>query len=394
MLVRKVYADHAATTRVHPAVAEVMARVLTEDFGNPSSVHAFGRTARKHVEWAREQVARLIGARPSEIFFTSGGTEADNWALRGAMEAARGRGRHLITTAIEHHAVLDCARQLEREGWEVTVLPVEPVTGFVRAEDLVSALRPDTVLVSVMLANNEIGTVQDIAGLVAAVKAARPDVVFHTDAVQAAGQIPVDVGALGVDLLTLSAHKIYGPKGVGALYVRKGVPFSPMLYGGGQERGHRPGTENAAGIAGFGKAAELARLELEARAEHARQLRDRFVAGVLERIPGTHVNGPDPATQAARRTPGNASVSFEGVEAETLLMRLDMEGIACSAGSACTAGSVEPSHVLKAIGLPRARAAGTLRFSFGQDNTPDDVDYMLEVLSGVVEAIRGIPVAE
>lgn len=385
---RRVYADHAATTPVHPRVAEAMLAAMQADVGNPSSVHGFGRTARKLMETAREQVAALLGASAGEIFFTSGGTEADNWALRGTLKAGRAKGNHLIVTAFEHHAVLDCATALEKEGASLTILPVEPGTGRVREDELLAALRPETVLVSIMHTNNEIGTVQDIARLCALVKERDPAVVFHTDAVQAAGMIPLDVRELGVDLLTISAHKIYGPKGVGALYARKGFRFAPIQFGGGQERKMRPGTENLPGIVGFGVAAELARQELPRRAQHARELRDRFLAGVLERIPGVQINGPDPRVSDWPRHPGIASISVAGVEAEPLLLSLDLEGVAAAAGSACTAGSLEPSHVIRAIGVPEEYVAGALRFSFGEANTAEDIDYILEVLPRAVEQIR------
>lgn len=387
---RKVYADHAATTRVHPAVAAEMARFLTEEFGNPSSIHAFGRAARKGLEQARQRVASLIGARPAEIFFTSGGTEADNWALRGTAYAGRARGNHIITTAVEHHAVLDCCQTLEKEGFAVTYLPVEPGTGLVRPEDLLAALRPETILVSIMYANNEVGTVMPVAELCRLVKERDSRIVFHTDAVQAAGIMPLDVAGLGVDLMTLSAHKIYGPKGVGALYLRKGFRFQPTLFGGGQERKMRPGTENAPGIVGFGQAAELALREREERAAHARILRDRFLRGVRERVAGVRVNGPDPLTDGGRRHPGNANLTFDYVEGEALLLRLDMKGIACSSGSACTSGSLEPSHVILAIGVPPEAASGSVRFSFGAENTEADIDYLLDVLPEQVEALRRI----
>lgn len=387
---RRVYADHAATTPVHTAVAAAMLRVLEQDWGNPSSVHSYGRAARKHLEAAREQVAGLIGARPAEVFFTSGGTEADNWAIRGTVRAHGRGGKHIITAATEHHAVLDACAQLEREGFAVTRLPVQPDTGLVEREALLAALRPDTALVSIMVANNEIGTVQDIAGLAAAVKERNPDVVFHTDAVQAAGSLPLDVSTLGVDLLTLSAHKLYGPKGVGALWVRRGAGLAPLLYGGGQERSQRPGTENIAGIVGFGQAAELAVQEQAARAAHARSLRDRFLRGVLERIPGVRLNGPDPFQHPGQRHPGNVNLSFPGVEGETLLLRLDMKGIAVSSGSACASGSVEPSHVLLAIGVPRSVAAGSIRVTFGQANSEVDVDYMLQHLPTIVSQLRAL----
>jgi cysteine desulfurase len=387
---RRVYCDHSATTPVHPEVAQAMLHYLTEEFGNPSSIHSFGRRVRKGVEDARQQVADLIGARPVEIFFTSGGTEADNWAIRGAAHANRARGNHIITTAFEHHAVLDLCQAMEKEGFAVTYLPVEPETGFVREADLVAAIRPETTVISIMYVNNEIGTIQDIQALCAAAKAVNPKVIFHTDAVQAAGVVPIDVKELGVDLMTLSAHKIYGPKGVGALYVKKGFRFQPLVIGGGQERKMRSGTENAAGIAGFGKAAELAKAELAQRTAHQRSLRDRFVAQMLARLEGIRLNGPDPKRYPGRRHPGNANFSVRHVEGEAMLLRLDMHGVACSAGSACTSGSLEPSHVLLAVGVPHEDASSSLRFTFGQANQADDVDFAVEQLVKTVEFLRSL----
>jgi cysteine desulfurase len=382
-----VYCDHSATTRCHPDVAAVIYEYLVNEFGNPSSIHAFGRRSRKGVEEARAQVADLIGARATEIFFTSGGTEADNWALRGTLYANRARGNHVILTPFEHHAVLDQAEALAREGFEVTLLDLEHGTGLVAPEALVSAIRPDTVLISIMFVNNEIGTIQDIKALCAAAKAANPAVVFHTDAVQAAGSVPVDVKDLGVDLMTVSGHKIYGPKGIGALYVRKGFRFQPLQIGGGQERKMRSGTENVPGIVGFGKAAELAKRELSSRAEHARRVRDRFLTGVLA-LSGVRLNGIDPFVDPARRHPGNANVSVAHIEGEAMLLRLDMAGIAASSGSACTSGSLEPSHVLMAVGCSREVAQGSLRFSFGQENTIEDADYVAAEFAKSVAFLR------
>lgn len=384
---RRVYCDHAATTRCHPDVAKLIYEYLVNEFGNPSSIHAFGRRARKGVEEARQQVADLIGARATEIFFTSGGTEADNWALRGTLYANRARGNHIILTPFEHHAVLDQAEALEREGFAVTLLPLEPETGAVTVEALEAAIRPETVLISIMYVNNEVGTIQDIKGLCAAAKAKNPGVVFHTDAVQAAGVIPINVKDLGVDLMTVSSHKIYGPKGVGALYVKKGFRFQALQVGGGQERKMRSGTENVPGIIGFGAAAALAVKELDTRAEHARRMRDRFLAGVLT-MPGVRLNGVDPAVAPERRHPGNANVSVEHIEGEAMLLRLDMAGVAASSGSACTSGSLEPSHVLLAMGCSRQVAQGSLRFSFGQENTEDDIDYVIAEFKKSVEFLR------
>lgn len=384
---RRVYCDHSATTRCHPEAAKAVYEYLVNEFGNPSSIHAFGRRARKGVEEARQQVAELIGARTTELFFTSGGTEADNWALRGTMYAGRAKGNHVILTPFEHHAVLDQAEALAREGFEVTLVDLEPETGIVTEEALLKAMRPETVLISIMYVNNEIGTIQDIKGLCAAAKAKDPKVVFHTDAVQAAGTIPVDVKDLGVDLMTLSSHKLYGPKGVGALYVRKGFRFQSLQVGGGQERKMRSGTENVPGIIGFGKAAELARQELAARAEHARIMRDQFLQGVLA-MEGVRLNGVNPFEQPERRHPGNANISVANIEGEAMLLRLDMAGIAASSGSACTSGSLEPSHVLTAVGCDRQVAQGSLRFSFGQENTPEDIEYVIAEFMKSVEFLR------
>lgn len=384
---RRVYCDHSATTRCHPEVAKLVYEYLVNEFGNPSSIHAYGRRARKGVEEARQQVADLIGARATELFFTSGGTEADNWAFRGTVYASRQRGNHIVLTPFEHHAVLDQAEALRKEGFEVTYLDLEPETGIVTVEALEAAIRPETVLVSIMYVNNEIGTIQDIKALCAAAKAKNPGVVFHTDAVQAAGTIPIDVKDLGVDLMTVSSHKVYGPKGVGALYVKKGFKFLPLQVGGGQERKMRSGTENVPGIIGFGKAAELAKAQLPERAAHARQMRDRFLKGVLA-LDGVRLNGIDPFERPERRHPGNANVSVTHIEGEAMLLRLDMVGIAASSGSACTSGSLEPSHVLTAVGCSRDVAQGSLRFSFGQENTGDDVDYVIDEFAKSVAFLR------
>lgn len=379
---RRIYLDHAATTPVHPEVAEAMRRCLVDVWGNPSSIHAQGREARLAVEAARERVAALIGARPREIVFTSGGTEADNLAILGAARRRREKGDHVITSAVEHHAVLHACEALREEGFRVTVLPVDG-DGLVDPEDLRRALDERTVLVSVMLANNEVGTIQPVRELAALAR--ERGVPFHTDAVQAAGQIPVDVDDLGVDLLSLSGHKIYGPKGVGALFVRRGMRLDPLVYGGGQERRLRPGTENVPGIVGLGKAAELARQELPERARHAAALARRLREGVLERVPATVLNG-----HPTRRLPNNVNVSILGVQAESVLLNLDLRGVAASSGSACAAGSLETSHVLRAMGVPAERAEGALRLTLGRGNTEDDVDAVLEILPPLVEKLRGL----
>lgn len=387
---RKVYCDHAATTPVHPEVAKVVYESLLHNWGNPSSIHAFGRQARKALEVARDQVAALIGARSSELFFTSGGTEADNWALRGALLANRDRGNHIVITPFEHKAVLAQAEALTKEGFELSFVAVEPETGIVTPEALTKVMRPETVMVSIMMVNNEIGTIQDLPALVAAARAVSPKVIFHTDAVQAAGFVPIDVKALGVDLLTISSHKIYGPKGVGALYVKKsGFKFGAITQGGSQERKMRTGTENEPGIIGFGLAAEIAKAQLDQRAAHMRAMRDRFLDGALA-IEGVRLNGPDPRVHPERRHPGNANISIERIEGESMLLKLDMAGIAASSGSACSSGAISPSHVLLACGYDTARASASLRFSFGASNTSEDVDYVIEQVRQAIQFLRSL----
>ncbi|MCL5676843.1 MAG: cysteine desulfurase NifS [Firmicutes bacterium] len=379
---RQVYLDNAATTPMHPQVVEAMARAMATTFGNPSSIHAFGQAARRALEEGREQVAALLGAEPGEVVFTGGGTEADNLAILGVARANAERGRHIITSMVEHHAVLHACQALEKEGFRVTYLPVDAF-GAVRPEDLERALTDDTILVTIMAANNEVGTVQPIAEI--ARLAHKRDAYVHTDAVQAVGQMPVDVQEWDVDLLSLTGHKFYGPKGVGALYVRRRTRILPTLHGGGQERGLRSGTQNVPGVVGLAKAAELARAELPQRAEQARTLRRRLWEGIKERVPDVSLNGPPEL-----RLPGNLSLNVHGVEGETLLLNLDRKGIALSAGSACTAGALEPSHVLKAMGVPVAVAMGALRFSLGRGNTKEDVNYVLEQLPPAVAKLRSL----
>lgn len=359
-----------------------MLAFLGDDFGNPSSVHAAGRKAKGAVEDARERVARAIGASPAEMVFTGGGTEADNLAIKGAVRKLRGNGNHVVISAFEHHAVLDAAQWVRDQGLELTFVPVTP-EGLVRPEDVAAAVRPSTILVSVMAVNNELGTIQPIAEIVQAVRTAAPNALFHTDAVQALGNIPVDVRRWGVDLAAFAAHKLGGPKGVGALYIRSGVPVEPLLHGGGQERGLRSGTLNVPGIAGFGIAAEIGAKELEHKAESLAPLRDRLWAGIEEAVPDARLNGaPD------RRVPGTLNVSIPGTEGETLILLLDRAGIACSAGSACGSGAIEPSHVLEAIGVPRDLAIGSLRFSLGRDSSSEDVEAVLSVLPEIVAKAR------
>lgn len=378
---RRVYLDHSATTPVDAEVATLMLTYYTEKYGNPSSIHGFGREAKHALEEARLQVASLIGAKPEEVTFTSGGTEADNLAILGIAEARRNKGKHLMISAIEHHAVLETAEYLEKMGFELTVLPVN-AEGFVEVETVAKALRPDTILVSVMHANNEVGTIQPIEEIGKLVR--EHGAAFHVDAVQTLGKIPVNVNNLNVDLLTISGHKIYGPKGVGALYIRKGIRISPLMHGGGQEKKRRSGTENTPGIIGFGKACELAGQRMFEEAKRVKKLRDKLLTGIVERIEHVKVNGP----LGDLRLPNNVNVSIEFVEGESLLLSLDMLGIAASSGSACTSGSLDPSHVLLAMGLSHEIAHGSLRFTFGHQNTEEDVDYVLEHLPKITERLR------
>ena len=379
---KRIYMDNAATTRVTEPVFEAMRPYFCEIFGNPSSVHAFGREARKAVEQARRQVATALGAQAGEIYFTGSGTEADNWALRGAAYAQKARGRHIITTQIEHHAVLHAAEQLEKEGFEVTYLPVDG-DGVVSLEALEKALRPDTTLVSIMAANNEIGAIQPIREAAKLAKA--HGALFHTDAVQAIGCVPIDVKADGIDLLSLSGHKFHAPKGVGALYIRSGAKLQRLIYGGAQEKTQRGGTENVASIVGMGKAIELAMESMESRNAYVSGLRDRLIEGILRRIPETRLNG-----HRTRRLSGNVNVSIRYIEGEALLLSLDMKGIAGSSGSACTSGSLDHSHVLLAIGLPHEIAHGSLRLSLSEENTAEEVDYTIDALVEIVERLRAM----
>ncbi len=380
MPLHRVYLDHNATTPLAPEVREAMLPFLADEFGNASSIHSFGQRARAAVERARAQVASFIGAHEKEIVFTSGGTEADNLAIQGVVAASDRARKHIITSQIEHHAVLNTCQALEAAGVAVTYLPVDSAGG-VNPGDVERAITPDTVLITIMHANNELGTVQPIAEI--ARLARERHIPFHTDAVQSVGKLPVDVRALGVDLLSLSAHKIYGPKGVGALYVRRGTRLRPLLFGGHHERDRRPGTENVAGIVGLGAAAELARAHLEEEARRISSLRDELEARILARVPACAVNG-DPA----RRVPNTTNIHFDYVEGEALVIALDLKGVACSTGAACSSGAVEPSHVLTAIGLPPERARASLRFSLGRGTTREDIEYASEILPGVVEHLR------
>lgn len=389
--IRKVYLDHSATTPIDPRVLDEMLPYLTAKIGNPSSVHFFGQEARAAVDRARREVAALIGARPNEIVFTSGGTEANNLALKGlchalANQAKSSKKLHLITSAIEHPSTRGTIDEFEKHGWAVTRMPVYD-DGLVRTADVCAALRPETVLISIMLANNEIGTLQPIGEIAAVVKEARGggqrQLWLHTDAVQAAGRIHLDVEKLGCDLLSISGHKLYGPKGIGALFVRRGVRLAPQNVGGHQEREKRAGTENVPGIVALGAAARLAQLELDARADHDRKLRDRFESSVSEAIDDLVFNG-----NSEQRLPNISNISFRFIEGEGLLISLDLQSIAVSTGSACSSGTLEPSPVIQALGRTDEVARGSIRFSFGKDNTDEDVDYVLKVLPQIVERLR------
>lgn len=379
---KRIYFDHSATTPVDSEVAALMMEYMTEKFGNPSSIHSFGREVKKAVDEARQQVASLLNADPSEIFFTSGGTEADNLALKGVAFANRKKGNHIITTCIEHHAILHTCEYLEKNGFKVTYLPVDE-NAMVRIEDLKRAITEDTILISVMFANNEVGTIQPIKeiGQIAHEKG----IYFHTDAVQAAGNYPIDVKEYNIDLLTLSAHKFHGPKGIGALYVRRGVRINAVQHGGGQERSLRAGTENVPGIVGLGKAAEIAKRDMPKKLTHITALRDKLIKGIMEKIPDIKLNG-----HPTQRMPGSVNFSFLYVEGESLLLNLDLKGIAASSGSACTSGSLDPSHVLLAMGLTHEVAHGSLRITLGRANTEDDIEYCLTVLPEIVERLRSM----
>ncbi len=375
-----IYLDHSATTPVRTEVIEAMMPYFNRKYGNPSSIYSIGRDSKKAIEEARETVAKAIGAQPREIFFTGSGTEADNWALKGVAYANRQKGKHIITTAIEHHAVLHTCQYLERDGFEVTYLPVD-IDGLVSAEQVESAIRPDTILISIMFANNEIGTIQPITEIGKIAK--EKGVIFHTDAVQAMGNVNIYVQDMNIDMLSMSAHKFYGPKGVGALYVSKGVKLSFFIHGGAQERGRRAGTENVPAIVGMAKALEIAVANTEHYNKKLTALRDRTIKEIEETIPFIKLNG-----HRTNRLPGNVNFSFDFIEGESLLLLLDMKGIAASSGSACTSGSLDPSHVLLALGLPHETAHGSLRITFGEDNTDADVDYLMEVLPGIVQRLR------
>ena len=376
----RIYLDHSATTPVDPAVVEAMLPYFTKTFGNASSIHSFGQDAKVALEDARRQLADLIGADPGELVFTSGGTEADNWAIKGAAYFFEGRKKHIVTSAVEHHAVLYTCKYLEKRGFEVTYVPVDEY-GMVQPERVADAIRPDTLLVSVMHANNEIGTINPIGEIAEA--AHEKGVWLHTDAVQTVGKIPVNVRDLNVDLLSLSGHKIYGPKGIGALYIRRGLQLEKFLHGGRHERDRRAGTENVPGAVGLGKAAEICRQRMEADLAHLRALAQELQSQIEETIPGVRLNG-----HPTQRVPGILNFSFEGVESDSLLLSLDLKGVAVSNGSACTSGTVEPSHVIKALGLGNHLANSAIRFSLGRGNTSEEIDRAVTALQEVLERLR------
>lgn len=377
---KRIYLDYSATTPVKQEVVNEMLPYFTETFGNPSSIHSFGRDAKNIVNSTREVVAKFINASADEIYFTGGGSESDNWAIKGVAEAYRAKGNHIITTTIEHHAVLHTCAALEKNGFEVTYLPVD-AEGKIDVASIEAAIKDTTTLITIMAVNNEIGTIQPIAEIGALAKS--KGILFHTDAVQALGNIALDVKEMNIDLMSLSSHKIYGPKGIGALYIKKGVRIKNLIEGGAQERKRRAGTENVPGIVGFGKAVELASENFETHTKHLQVLRDRLMNGILEQIPYVKLNGP-----RVDRHPGNVNVCFEFIEGESLLLSLDLVGIAGSSGSACTSGSLDPSHVLMAIGLPHEIAHGSLRLTIGDFTTEADVDYTIEKLIGIVDRLR------
>ena len=377
-----VYADNAATTKLSPAVLEAMMPYLTEEYGNPSSLYRFGNHAKRAIEQARKEVADVLGAEPFEILFTGGGTEADNW-VKEIMRSLKARGKnHFITSAVEHHALLHSAQRLQKEGFEVTFIPVDR-EGQIDPEQVRAAIRPETGLVSIMFANNEIGTIYPIKEIGAICRQA--GVLFHADAVQAAGHLPINVQEMNIDLLSLSAHKFHGPKGVGAFYCRRGIPLPSLIDGGAQERGKRAGTENVAGIVGLGAALRLANEEMSEASARVSAMRDRLIDGILQTVPMCRLNGP-----RHNRLPGNCNISFLGIEGESLLLRLDLAGIAASSGSACASSSLDPSHVLLAIGLPHEVAHGSVRLSLSDYNTEEDVDYILEKLPEIVSTLRSM----
>ncbi len=379
---KEIYLDNAATTRIRPEVVKAMIDHLEQAYGNPSSIYKIARENKALIEENREKVAKAINSDKNEIYFTGGGSESNNWALKGIAQSYSNKGKHIITTNIEHHAILHVCQYLETIGYEVTYLPVDE-EGNISLEDLKNAIREDTILISVMFVNNEIGTINPIKEIG---KIARErGILFHTDAVQAVGHIPIDVKDMNIDLLSMSAHKFYGPKGIGALYIRKGIKITPLIHGGAQERNRRAGTENIDSIIGMGTAIELATKEMPEEIERLTKLRDKLIDGILEKIPYSKLNGP-----RENRAPGNCNISFEFIEGESVLLLLDMNDVCASSGSACTSGSLDPSHVLLAIGLPHEKAHGSLRLSLGLYNTEEDVDYLLEKLPPIVNRMREI----
>lgn len=380
---KTVYMDYAATTYVKPEVLEEMMPYFTEKFGNPSSFYGISRETKMAIDKARGQVAKALNCDMNEVYFTGGGSESDNWAIKGIASAHRKKGNHIITTKIEHHAVLHTCEYLEKNGFEVTYLDVNE-EGFIDLKQLESAITDKTILVSIMFANNEIGTIQPIKEIGAICREKK--VLFHTDAVQAIGSVPVDVKEMNIDLLSLAGHKLYGPKGIGALYIRKGVRIDNLIHGGGQERGRRAGTENIPGVVGLGKAIEIATENIEENRARLTVLRDKLIDGILERIPYARLNGP----RGDKRLPGNSNISFEFIEGESILLSLDFEGICASSGSACTSGSLDPSHVLLAIGLPHEKAHGSLRTTLGAASTEEDVEKLLNELPPIIERLRNM----
>lgn len=377
-----IYMDHAATTAVRPEVLDAMLPYFTEKYGNPSSVYTFASRNKDVINVSRDIIADSIGAKPEEIFFTGGGSESDNWALKAAAEAYSEKGRHIITTKIEHHAILHTCQYLEKQGFDVTYLDVDE-KGMVDTGRLEASIRPDTILISVMTANNEIGTIEPVSRIGAI--AHEHGILFHTDAVQAYGQIPLDVNAMNIDMLSCSGHKLNGPKGVGFLYVRSGVKIGSFIHGGQQERGRRAGTENVPGIVGMGKAAELAVLSMNERMGRETEIRDHMIRRIMAEIPYSRLNGHE-----SERLPNNINISFQFVEGETILIMLDMAGICASAGSACTSGSVDPSHVLTAIGLPKEISHGAVRLTLGYENTMEEGDFVVDNLKRIVENLRNM----
>ena len=378
----RIYLDNAATTKTAREVVDAMLPYFTESYGNPSSIYELGQRSKEAITKAREEIAQVIGAKTEEIYFTGGGSEADNWAIKAAYEAYKNKGNHIITTKIEHHAVLHTCQYLEKQGARVTYLDVDE-NGLVDLDQLQKAITPETILITIMFANNEIGTIEPVReiGLIAK----EHGILFHTDAVQAFGQVPIDVDEMNIDMLSSSAHKINGPKGIGCLYIRKGVKIRSFIHGGAQERKRRAGTENVPGIVGYGVAARMAAETMKKRTQREKELRDYFIRRVLEEVPYVRLNG-----EPVKRLPNNTNFSFQFIEGESLLIMLDMKGIAGSSGSACTSGSLDPSHVLLAIGLPHEIAHGSLRLTLGADTTKEDLDYTLEQIKEIVEKLRNL----